>query len=128
MLERVTHSDWAAPIVTVPKRDGQVRICGDYKVTINPALNVDQYPLPRPEDLFATLAGGKYLSTLDLYHAYNQLVLDESAREYLTINTHRGLYRYVHQVTFRCRFCTRTLPEDNGHHSPGNGWGDLLPR
>ena len=92
VLERVTHSDWAAPIVTVPKRDGQVRICGDYKVTINPALDVDQYPLPRPEDLFATLAGGKYFSTLDLSHAYNQLVLDES---YLTINTHRGLYRYT---------------------------------
>ena len=31
ILERVDHSEWAAPIVTVPKRDGQVRICGDYK-------------------------------------------------------------------------------------------------
>ena len=60
VLERVDHSDWAAPIVTVPKRDGQVRICDDYKVTINPVLDVDQYPLPRPEDLFATLAGGRY--------------------------------------------------------------------
>ena len=58
VLERVDYSDWAAPIVTVPKRDGCVRICGDYKVTINPALDIDQYPLPRPEDLFATLAGG----------------------------------------------------------------------
>ena len=95
VLERVDHSDWAAPIVTVPKRDGQVRICGDYKVTINPVLDVDQYPLPRPEDLFATLAGGKYFSTLDLSHAYNQMVLDDDARHYLTINTHRGLYRYT---------------------------------
>ena len=119
VLERVTHSDWAAPIVTVPKRDGQVGICGDYKVTINPALDVDQYPLPRPEDLFATLAGGKYFSTLDLSHAYNQLVLDESAHKYLTINTSRSVQ--IHQVTFWCRFCTRTLPEDNGHHSSGNG-------
>ena len=95
VLERVDHSEWAAPIVTVPKRDGQVRICGDYKVTVNPVLDVDQYPLPRPEDLFATLADGKYFSTLDLSHAYNQLVLDDDARQYLTINTHRGLYRYT---------------------------------
>ena len=95
VLERVDYSDWAAPIVTVPKRDGCVRICGDYKVTINPALDIDQYPLPRPEDLFATLAGGKYFTTLDLSHAYNQLVLDDDARPYLTINTHRGLYRYT---------------------------------
>ena len=95
VLERVDHSDWAAPIVTVPKRDGLVRICGDYKVTINPVLDIDQYPLPRPEDLFATLAGGRYFSTLDLSHAYNQILLDEDARRYLTINTHRGLYRYA---------------------------------
>ena len=79
----------------VPKRDGEVRICGDYKVTVNPVLEVDQYPLPRPEDLFATLARGKYFSTMDLSHAYNQLPLDDNARPFLTINTHRGLYQYT---------------------------------
>ena len=57
VLEKVTHSDWAARIVTVPKRDGSIRVCGDYKVTVNPVLDVYKYPLPRPEDIFATLAG-----------------------------------------------------------------------
>ena len=90
VLKPVNYSNWAAPIVTVPKRDGEVRICGDYKVTVNPVLEVDQYPLPRPEDLFATLARGKYFSTMDLSHAYNQLPLDDNARPFLTINTHRG--------------------------------------
>ena len=61
VLENVTHSDWAAPIVTVPKRDGSIRLCRDSKVTVNPVLDVDKYPLPRPEDIFATLAGGKSL-------------------------------------------------------------------
>ena len=88
VLERVEVADWAAPIVAVPKKDGRVRICGDYKVTINPMLDVNQYPLPRPEDLFATLAGGKRFTKLDLSHAYNQLILDEESRPYLTINTH----------------------------------------
>ena len=59
ILEKVTYSEWAAPIVAVPKKDGKIRICGDYKVTVNQALEVDIYPLPKPEDLFATLAGGK---------------------------------------------------------------------
>lgn len=58
VLEKVNHSEWAAPIVAVPKKDGQVRICGDYKVTINPVLAIDQYLLPCPEDLFVTLTGG----------------------------------------------------------------------
>ena len=95
VLKPVNYSNWAAPIVTVPKRDGEVRICGDYKVTVNPVLEVDQYPLPRPEDLFATLAREKYFSTMDLLHAYNQLPLDDNARPFLTINTHQGLYQYT---------------------------------
>ena len=95
VLEKVDHSEWAAPVVAVPKKDGAVRLCGDYKVTINPFLDVDQYPLPRPEELFATLAGGKYFSTLDLSHAYNQVILDNESRKFLTINTHRGLYQYT---------------------------------
>ena len=95
VLENVTHSDWAAPIVTVAKRDGSIRVCGDYKVTVNPVLDVDKYPLPRREDIFATLTGSKRFSTLDLSHAYNQLILDEESRKYVVVNTHRGLYRYT---------------------------------
>ena len=93
-IKKVTCSDWAAPIVPVPKKDGKFRICGDYKVTINQALEVDQYPLPKPEDLFATLAGGNKFSKLDLSQAYQQFALDEQSTTYVTINTHKGLYRY----------------------------------
>eukprot|EP00731_Ephydatia_muelleri_P019546 Em0012g371a len=62
ILRRITHSSWAAPIVVVPKKDGRVRLCGDYKMTINQYLEVDRYPLPKPNDLFATLAGGQKFS------------------------------------------------------------------
>eukprot|EP00118_Oscarella_pearsei_P024142 m.300289 g.300289 ORF g.300289 m.300289 type:complete len:230 (+) comp40793_c0_seq1:810-1499(+) len=79
----------------MPKDDGSIRICGDYKVTINPHLKVDQYPLPKPDDLFATLAGGTVFSKLDLASAYQQVVLDEESRELVTINTHQGLYQYT---------------------------------
>jgi len=34
VLERVSHSNWAAPIVPVPKKDGQIQICGDFKVML----------------------------------------------------------------------------------------------
>lgn len=95
IIERASSSDWAAPIVSVPKKDGRFRICEDYKVTVNPVLEADQYPLPRPQDLFVTLAGGKRFTKLDLAQAYLQLPLDEQSRQYLTINTHRGLYQYT---------------------------------
>ena len=81
--------------MAVTKRDGRIRICGDYKVTVNPVLEVDHYPLPHLEDLYATLAGGKLFSTLDLSHAYNQLPLHQDSRKFVTVNTHRGLYQYT---------------------------------
>lgn len=56
--EPVAHSKWATPIVPVTKKNGSVRLCGDYKVTVNPVMCVDKYPLPKIEDTFATLAGG----------------------------------------------------------------------
>ena len=81
IIEKVSHSEWAAPIVPVPKKDGRFRVCGDYKVTVNQVLAVEQYPLPKPEDLFATLAGGKYFSKLDLSQAYLQVLLEEESRD-----------------------------------------------
>ena len=49
-MEKVRYSEWAAPIVPVVKPDKSIRVCGDYKVTINSALEVDQHPLPNPEE------------------------------------------------------------------------------
>ena len=69
--------------------------CGDYKVTVNPSLEVDQYPLPKPDDLFTTLAGGKRFTKIDLTQAYQQMALDDRSRELVTINTHKELYRYT---------------------------------
>ena len=95
VIQKVTHSSWAAPLVPVPKGDGHLRLCGDYKVSINPYLEVDQYPLPKPTELFATLAGGKIFTKIDLSHAYQQMNLEKSSRELVTVNTHRGLYQFV---------------------------------
>ena len=63
-------SEWAAPIEPVPKQDGSIRVCGDFKVTINPVLNVDQHPLPKPSDLMTCLTGGNIFTKLDLTAAY----------------------------------------------------------
>ena len=94
IIEPVQFSDWAAPIVPVVKPDGTVRICGDYKLTVNQAAKTDTYPLPRIEELFASLSGGLTFKKLDLAHAYNQIPLDDDSKPCVTINTLKGLYRY----------------------------------
>ncbi len=76
------------------KPDKSIRLCGDYKVTVNRSISEEQYPIPNTEDLFATLAGGKKFTKLDLSQAYTQLELDSDSEDLLTINTHLGLYRY----------------------------------
>lgn len=80
--------------VPVIKKDGSIRICGDFKVTLNPYIENDQYPLPRIEELFAKLQGGVSFTKLDLSNAYQQVCLDEQSKELVTISTHKGLYRY----------------------------------
>lgn len=93
LLEKVERSEWATPIVVVPKKNGAVRICGDYKITLNPALVVDEYPLPTIEELFSKMAGGEKFSKIDLTKAYLQLEIHPEDRHLLTLNTHKGLYR-----------------------------------
>ncbi|GFS16096.1 polyprotein [Elysia marginata] len=95
VIEKVTFSDWASPVVPIPKSTGQTRLCGDYKNTVNPVLKGDKYyPLPTKDDLLLKLQGGKRFTEIDLSNAYNQIALDEQSKMYTTINTHKGLYQY----------------------------------
>ena len=94
IIEKVEFAEWATPMVHVPKADGSTRSCGDYAVTVNPQLHVPRYPIPLPEDIFAKLRGGQRFSKLDLKSAYQQLPLDPDSQQFVTINTHRGLFRY----------------------------------
>ena len=66
------------------------------------------YPLPRIDELFASLSGETVFSTLDLSHVYNQLPLDEKAQELTTINTHKGLYQYT-RLPFKDGDVTQTM-------------------
>ena len=95
-LEPVQFSDWASPIVPVLKADkSSVRVCGDFKQTINPDSKLDRYPIPKIKDLFAKLSGGKSFTKIDLSQAYQHLVLDEEFKQYVVISTQKGLFRYT---------------------------------
>ncbi|CAH8557945.1 unnamed protein product [Schistosoma intercalatum] len=105
VIEPVNFSNWAAPIVVVKKSNGSVRLCADYSTGLNEALQSHQYPLPLPEDLFAKLNGGRYFAKLDLSDAYLQIPVSDESKDLLTINTHKGLFRYN-----RLPFGVKTAP------------------
>ncbi len=75
IIEPVKHTEWAAPVVPVLKPDDTARLCGDYKLTVN------------------QISKQKF-TKLDLSHAYHQIPLEEEAKKYVTINTHKGLFTY----------------------------------
>lgn len=86
----VEHSQWGTPVVPIQKPDGSIRLCGDYKLTLNPHLEVDHFPLPHIEEILDTLKNGEYFCELDLKEAYLQARLDKESQEMTTIVTEIG--------------------------------------
>ena len=85
------------------KQDGSVRICGDFKVTINQVSQVESYPLPRVEELFATLSGGKQLSKLDSAQAYLQITFSRRFKRVCNYQYIKGVVS-IQQVSIRSVF------------------------
>ncbi|KAL0811118.1 hypothetical protein ABMA28_010384 [Loxostege sticticalis] len=98
VLKPVEYSEYASPVVPVLKRNGSVRLCADYSVSLNKQLLVEKYPLPTVNELFSKLHGARVFSKIDLSMAYNQCVLDDESQALTCINTHRGLYKYTRLV------------------------------
>lgn len=94
VLKSIKSSEWASPIVIVKKPTGQIRICADFKVSVNSQIEIDRYPIPRIEELFHKLQGGQYFSKIDLSEAYLQIELTDEAKKIMVINTPFGLYQY----------------------------------
>lgn len=92
MLSSVEHSQWGTPLVPILKPDGNIRICADYKTTVNKFVEDVNYPLPLISDIFARLGGNSIFSKLDMKFAYNQLELDDETKRILTWSTPFGIF------------------------------------
>ena len=88
-----SHSPYGAPILFVPKKDGGLRMCVDYRA-LNKQTVKNRYPLPRIDDLLDTLYGAKYFSALDLQQAYHQVRLIPEDIPKTAFITHKGQYEY----------------------------------
>ncbi|GBP93681.1 Retrovirus-related Pol polyprotein from transposon 412 [Eumeta japonica] len=93
ILEKVAYSQWGTPVVPVIKQNGKVRLCADYRATLNKNIEDDNYPIPRIEEIFSKLSGGKYFCTLDINSAYLHMPTNEETAEMQTISTCKGSYK-----------------------------------
>ena len=95
VLKKVDYSHWAALIVIVHKKNGTIRICADFKVSLNESLETHRHPLLTPEEIFSHLNQGERFTQIDFTDAYLQMEVNEDSKELMTINnTHRGWYQY----------------------------------
>ncbi len=88
-----SRSPWYSPIVLVPKPDGTLRFCKDYR-RLNEVSQFDGYPMPRVDELLDWLGRARYISTLDLTKGYWQVPLSESAKPKTAFYTPSGHWQY----------------------------------
>lgn len=98
IIEKVIHSPWGTPVVPVVKSNGDLRLCADYKATLNKFILDDNYPIPRIEDLFVKLSGGKHFCTLDISQAYLHMEVDEESQIMQAISTHNGVWTKFYMI------------------------------
>uniref|UniRef100_A0A8C1GXK8 Gypsy retrotransposon integrase-like protein 1 n=1 Tax=Cyprinus carpio TaxID=7962 RepID=A0A8C1GXK8_CYPCA len=88
-----SSSAWSSPIVLVPKPDGSVRFCNDFR-KLNEISCFDAYPMPRVDELIERLGPARFVSTLDLTKGYWQVPFTDQAKEKTEFSTPDGLFQY----------------------------------
>ena len=78
----------------MPKTNGDLRLCGDFKNTVNPVIENEVYPIPSVDEVFEKVQGGVRFSKVDLTQAHLQVELDRESKKYMVINTSKGLKQY----------------------------------
>ena len=91
---RKSKSPWASPITLVPKKNGEIRFCVDYR-ELNSITKKDSHPLPRINDMLDVFTGSKWFTSLDMASGYWQVEMEEKDIEKTAFITHEGLYEFV---------------------------------
>ena len=89
----VQYPEWLANVVPVPKKDGKVRVCVDFR-NLNKASPKDDFPLPHIDMLVDSTAGHAMLSFMDGFSGYNQIMMAPEDREKTSFITEWGTYCY----------------------------------
>ncbi|RVW77305.1 Transposon Ty3-I Gag-Pol polyprotein [Vitis vinifera] len=92
-LSVVEYPEWLANVVPVPKKDGKVRVCVDFR-DLNKASPKDDFPLPHIDMLVDSTAGHSMLSFMDGFSGYSQILMAPEDMEKTSFITEWGTYCY----------------------------------
>jgi len=91
---RRSNSEWNSPLVVVPKKDGDIRICLDYR-KLNQITKRPIFHIPSAQEIFDRLGGNRVFSTLDLSKGYYQIPMNESDAKKTAFSTPSGHYEFI---------------------------------
>jgi ribonuclease HI len=89
----VRHTQWVSNLVPVRKKNGEIRLCVDFR-NLNKASDKDNYPVPPMEQILQQVSGFERLSLLDGFSRYNQVLMSPSDQLKTTFRTLWGTYAY----------------------------------
>ncbi|KAJ1189087.1 hypothetical protein NDU88_005838 [Pleurodeles waltl] len=87
-------SEWVSPIVLTKKTNADLRLCVALR-SLNKNIIIDCHPLPRIQEMIASLGTSKIFSTIDLHSAYHQIALRLDSQELTSFVTPFGAYKYL---------------------------------
>jgi hypothetical protein len=87
------YSEWIANLVPVRKKNGEIRLCVDFR-NLNKCSRKDNYPLPKMEHILQKVSGSKVMSFIDGFSGYNQIVVHPDDREKTAFTTPWGTFMY----------------------------------
>ncbi|KAG1937112.1 interleukin-1 receptor accessory protein-like 1-A [Pimephales promelas] len=90
---RKSNSEWASPLVLVWKKNGDLRVCVDYR-WLNARTVKDAHPLPHQADCLAALGGNVFFSAMDLTSGFYNVMMSEEDKKFTAFTTPMGLYEF----------------------------------
>ena len=109
-IVRPSTSPWAFPILMVPKKDGSIQFCIDFR-KINTIAKFDAHPMPRAEEIFESIGQARFISTLDLAKGYWQIPMEDSFKGKTAFVTPFGLYHFEVMLFGFARCATQLFNE-----------------
>ena len=91
---RASKSPAGYPIIFVPKKDGSLRLCVDYR-HLNSITIKDRHPLPLIHEIQDRIQGAKYFSKYDITNAYHRIRIKPGHEWKTAFRTKYGHYEYL---------------------------------